>query len=210
MRQLLVEASLISACGAALGWLVSTVTLAGLVQRIPQWLQLIGEPRMDARVAAFATVMTVLTLLFVAVVPVFRARSRQPQAALASGTRGASGRQRGRHALLLVEVALATGLLCAGSIMLRGWLTLHSQDSGMDADRLVAVRSSPAAQTHPAQRSRYNARVADALSRIPGVESVAFIDTPLLQSAVRGSRFVPPAQVRHPGGMDTDVVVSPN
>src|SRR6266545_2315497 len=65
VRQLLVEAALIAASGATLGWLVSVVTLAGLVQQIPRWLQLLGEPRMDERVAVFAIVMTVVTLLFV-------------------------------------------------------------------------------------------------------------------------------------------------
>jgi len=33
---------------------------------------------------------------------------------------------------------------------------------------------------------------------------------PLLQSTVRGSGFVPPRLVPHPGGMDTDVTVTPN
>lgn len=208
VRQLLVEAALIAATGATLGWLVSTATLAALVQQIPQWLQLMGEPGMDGRVALFAVVMTVLTMLFVGL-PVLRATAQAPQAALASGTRSASGKQRGRHALLLVEVALATVLLCAGSIMLRGWMTLYSQDSGMDAGRLIAVRSSPAAQADAVQRSRYNMRVADALRGIPGVEAVAFVDMPLLQSAMRGSRFVQPVPVGHPGGI-TDVTVSRN
>ena len=210
VRQLLVEAALIAASGVTVGWFVSVVTLAGLVRQIPRWLQLLGEPRMDERVAVFAIVMTVLTLLVVGLVPVVRATAQQPQAALASGTRAASGKQRGRYGLLLVEVALATVLLCAGSIMLRSWVTLYSQDSGMDADRLIAVRSFPAAQADAVQRSRYNTRVADALRGIPGVDAVAFIDMPLLQNTVRGSRFVPPAQVRHPGGMDTDVIVSSN
>ncbi len=210
VRQLLVEAAVIATTGALAGWLVSVATLGVLSNQIPRWLQLMGEPRMDARVGLFAVVTTMLTLLFVGFVPAFRATVQAPQAALASGSRAATGAQRGRHALLLVEVALATLLLCAGSIMLRGWIALYSQDSGMDAGRVIAVRSFPATQADAAQRSRYNTRVADALRGIPGVEAVAFIDMPLLQSAVRGSRFVPPAQVSHPAGMDTDVIVSPD
>lgn len=210
VRQLLIEAALIATAGAAAGWLLSLATLGALLNQIPQWLQLMGEPRMDARVGMFALVMTVLTLLLVGLVPAFRATVQAPQAALASGTRSASGRQRGRHILLLVEVALATVLLCAGSIMLRGWITLYSQDSGMDADRVIAVRSVTPGQAEAVQRSRYNTLVADTLRRIPGVEAVAFVDMPLLQSGVKGSRFIPPARVRHPAGMDTDVTVSPN
>jgi predicted permease len=185
-------------------------TLGALINQIPRWLQLMGEPRMDARVGAFALVVTALTLLFVGLVPAFRAIAQAPQAALAGGTRAASGRQGGRHALILVEVALATVLLCAGSIMLRSWMTLYSQNSGMDADRVIAVRSVTPGETDAVQRSRYNTLVADTLRRIPGVEAVAFVDMPLLQSAVKGSRFIPPAQVRHPAGMDTDVTISSN
>jgi predicted permease len=210
VRQLLMEAALIATAGAAAGWLLSAATLGILINQIPRWLQLMGEPRMDARVGVFALFMTVLTLLFVGLLPAFRATIQAPQAALASGTRAASGRQRGRHALLLVEVALATVLLCAGSIMLRGWMTLYSQDSGMDADRVIAVRSVLPGQTDAVQRSRYNTLAADALRRIPEVEAVAFVDMPLLQSAVHGSDFIPPAMVRHPAGMDTDVTVSTN
>ena len=143
VRQLLVEAALISTTGALGGWLVSVATLGALSNQIPRWLQLMGEPRMDLRVGLFAVVTTMLTLLFVGLVPAFRATVQAPQAALASGSRAATGAQRGRHALLLVEVALATLLLCAGSIMLRGWIALYSQDSGMDADRVIVVRSVP-------------------------------------------------------------------
>ena len=80
----------------------------------------------------------------------------------------------------------------------------------MDADRVIAVRSVPPGEPDPVQQSRYNTLVADALRRIPGVEAVAFVDMPLLQSAVRGSQFIPPALVRHPAGMDTDLTVSTN
>jgi len=209
-RQLLVEAGLLSAAGAAAGWAVSTVAFGALVRQVPRWLQLLGEPAMDARVAMFTGVMTVVTVLLVGVVPALRASAQAPQAALASGTRTASGRQRGRHALLVVEVALATVLLCAGSIMLRSWMKLYAQGSGMDADRVIAVRSTPAGLTDAAGRSHYNSLVADAIRRVAGVDAVAFVDMPLLQRAVKGSGFRPPAQVRHPGGMDTDLTVTPD
>jgi putative ABC transport system permease protein len=210
VRQLLVEAALIATTGALAGWFLTAATLNILTSQIPRWIQLMGDPRMDARVGVFASILTVLALLVVGLVPALRATVVAPQAALASGSRAVSGTQRGRHALLMLQVALATVLLCAGSIMLRGWMALYAQDSGMDGDSVIAVRSAPAARADAVQRSRYNTRVAEALRRIPGVEATAFVDMPLLQSAVKGSRFIPPAQVRHPAGMDTDLKVSAN
>src|SRR5204863_5134661 len=109
---LLVEAALIATTGAVAGWLLSVATLGALSRQIPRWLQLLGEPQMDVRVGTFASVMTVLTLLFVGVAPAFRATVQTPQAALAGGSRTASGKQRGRHMLLMLQVALATLLLC--------------------------------------------------------------------------------------------------
>jgi putative ABC transport system permease protein len=213
VRQLVIEAALLAAAGAAAGWLVSAVTFDALARRIPQWLQLLGDPGMDARVVVFAVIMAALTVLVAGVMPALRSSSDAPRAALAGGGRHGSAVRRGRHALLLVEVALATVLLCAGSIMVRGYLTLTAEESGMDADRVIAVRSTPPGLVDVAARNRYNARMAEAIARVPGVEAVSFIDMPLLQSMMKGSNFEPPALQRPmqgPGGIETDVVVTPS
>jgi putative ABC transport system permease protein len=210
MRQLVIEAALLASAGALAGWVVSTVTFDALARRIPRWLQLLGDPGMNARVVVFAVIMAVLTVLVAGVLPALRTASDAPRAALAGGGRHGSAVRRGRHALLLIEVALATVLLSAGSIMLRSWLTLTAQESGMDADRVIAVRSVPPGLPDSPARARYNARMADAIARIPGVEAVSFIDMPLLQSMMKGSNFEPAVPVPGSGGVETDVVVTPN
>ena len=209
LRQLLTEAAVLAVSGAAVGWVVCVVWFGALISRLPKWMQFLGEPRLDFRVAAFAGLLTLLTVVFAGVIPALRAASAAPGARLADGTRQMSGANRGRHALVMVEVALATVLLLAGSIMLRSWLTLHSQDPGMDAGRVIAVRAVPAPPVDRARSSAFNSAVAEALRRVPGVQSVDLVDMPLLQRAVKGSRFVPPARVPHPAGMDTDVMVTP-
>jgi predicted permease len=209
MRQLLTEAAVLALSGAVVGWLLCVVWFGALLSQLPKWMQFLGEPRLDVRVAAFAGFMTLLTLLFAGVIPALRAAKAAPGARLADGNRQVSGGNRGRHALVMVEVTLATVLLLAGSIMLRGWLTLYSQDTGIDADRVIAVRAVPAPPVDPARSSAFNAAVGEALRRVPGVESVDLTDMPLLQRAMKGSRFVPPARVPHPAGPDTDVMVTP-
>ena len=209
-RQLVIEAALLAVAGAAAGWLVSAVTFDALARRIPQWLQLLGDPGMSARVVVFAAIMAALTVLVAGVLPALRSSADAPRAALAGGGRHGSAVRRGRHALLLVEVALATVLLCAGSIMLRSWLTLTAQDSGMDAERVIAVRSTPPGLADAPARNRYNTRMAESIARVPGVQAVSFIDMPLLQSMMKGSNFEPPAQMQAPGGVETDVVVTPS
>ena len=207
-RQLLIEAVLLAAAGAAGGWIVSVATFGALSRRIPEWLQLLGDPGMDARVLIFAAIMAALTVAVAGVLPALRSSADAPRADLAGGGRQGTGARRGRHALLLVEVALATVLLCAGTIMLRGYLALTAQDSGMDADRVIAVRSVPPGLLDAPARTLYNARMAAAIARVPGVEAVAFIDMPLLQSLRAGTDFKPPVTGR--GSDETDVVVTPS
>jgi predicted permease len=209
LRQLLVEAAVLALVGTATGWLVSALAFGAVVRQIPPWMQLLGQPRMEGRAAAFAGLMALLTLAMSAIVPALRASTQKPQTALARESRSASSGRRGRHALLLVQVALGTLLLSAGSIMLRSWLRLYGEASGIDAENVIAVRSLPAGLTDAPGRTRYNRAVAEAVRRVPGVRSVAFADLPLLQQAMRGSPFVPPARVKDEAGMETDLTVTP-
>jgi predicted permease len=210
IRQLLIESAVLACAGGAVGWALTAAGFAAVVRRVPAWLQLLGEPHLDLRTAGFAAVLTVLTVLLAGVLPALRASAAAPRAHLAAGSGHSRAARGSRHVLIGVEVALAMTLLSAGTLLLRSWITLYSQDTGMDADRVVAVRAVPDGPlTDPARIAAFNARLAGAVGRIPGVVSVDLVDMPLLQRAVRGSEFVPPAIVRHPAGMDTDVTVTP-
>jgi hypothetical protein len=208
VRQLLVEAGLLAFIGASTGWFLNTALFRLIANQIPQWLQLMGEPRLDTRVAAFAGVLALLTLVVGGLMPAIRASTQAPRNALV-GARHTGSDRRGRHTLVFFEVALATVLLCAGSIMLRGWMKLYAQETGMDADRLIALRTLPTGIVDTAGRRQHNTMIAEAVGRVPGVASLAMIDMPLLQKAIKGSGFIPPAVVPHPAGMETDVMVTP-
>ena len=209
VRQLLVEAALLATAGAAAGWFLCFIWFGAVLRRLPIWMQLLGEPTLDWRAGMFALFLTGLTLVVAGLIPAWRASRAAPRERLAAANQQVSGSDRGRHALIFVEVSLATVLLVAGSIMLRSWVTLYAQHSGMDADRVIAVRAVPPPPSDAARRTAFNARAAEAVARVPGVESVALVDLPLLQRARRGTAFVPPAKVLHPAGMDTEVMVTP-
>jgi predicted permease len=209
VRQLLMEAAVVAAIGAAVGWTLSMVASAAISRQIPRWLQLLGEPRLDQRAFAFAALLALLTVA-AGIVPALRASSDAPRAWLASGDRQATGRRRGQHLLVLAEVTLATLLTAAGGLMLRSWINLYSEDRGIDAEHLIAVRTVPVQQADAVARTQHNVRMAAAVRSVKGVSAVAFVDMPLLQRAIKGSGFVPPRRVLHPAGMDTDVRVTPD
>jgi putative ABC transport system permease protein len=211
LRQLLVESSVLAIVGVSMGWLISVATFRAVVGQVPRWLQLLGEPRLDGRAAVFAGLLAILVVVFAGALPALQAAARARYGWAAAGwlSRHSTTIPRGRHVLLLAQVALATVLLCAGTIMLRSWIALYAEPIGMTADRVIAVRAVPHLSTDAASRTRFNASLADAIRRLPGVESVSFVDFPLLQKAMKGSPFVPPREANGSGGMETDVTVTP-
>jgi predicted permease len=211
LRQLLVESSLLAIVGVGVGWLISVATFRAVVAQVPRWLQLLGEPQLDGRAAVFAGLLAILVVVFAGVFPALQAAARARYGWAPAGwlSRHSTTIPRGRHVLLLGQVALATVLLHAGTIMLRSRIVLYAEPIGMAADRVLAVRTVPHVSTDAASRTRFNANLADAIRRLPGVESVSFVDLPLLQKAMKGSSFVPSRQATGSGAMETDVTITP-
>jgi putative ABC transport system permease protein len=212
LRQLMIESSVLAVAGVGAGWLMSVATFHFVASQVPRWLQLLGEPRLDGRAAVFAGVLAILVVVFAGVFPAFQAAARARFGWAPAGwlSRHSTTIPRGRHVLLLAQVALATVLLCAGTIMVRSWIALYAEPIGMAADRVIVVRAVPHVSNDAASRTRFNASIADAIRRLPGVESVSFVDLPLLQKAMKGSSFVPPRQAIGSGAMETDVTITPD
>jgi putative ABC transport system permease protein len=210
MRQLLVESSVLAIVSSLAGWCVAFVTLEVMTARIPSRLQLIGEPHLNARALALTMGCTVLVVFACGLAPTVawccRAAGRLPVAGHTF-----SPRRRGRGVIAL-EVALSTVLLAGGAVLLHSWLRLQSADVGVDATRVMVIRSVPSGPFSAPDRVRYTQRVVDALRRVPGAEAVSFTDVPILSRSLRGSSFIPPLSI--PGTaaarQDTDMLVGPH
>jgi putative ABC transport system permease protein len=143
------------------------------------------------------------------VLPVFAQSWRPRERTLTFVGRTFSPPRRGRG-LIALEVALSTVLLAAGAILLHSWMRLQSEDPGVDAARVMVIRSVPSGPFNATVRVRYNQRVADALRSIPAAESVSFTDVPVLSRSMRGSPFIPPFTAAGSSGeMETDMLISP-
>ena len=207
VRQLVVETAVLAGAAGALGWFVAYAIVEIAVSRLPTSLQLVGEPRMNERVLLLTLLVSSIVVVGCGVLPAML--STRPRADHVLHEARNVSRRRDRWTLVALEVALATTLLAAGAIMLHSWLRLQAEDIGIDASRVMVVRSMPGGTFDPTARMLYVTRVADAFRSIPGVESVAFTDAPILSRGMRGSYFVRPFAVRGPEGMDTDQYVSP-
>jgi putative ABC transport system permease protein len=207
-RQLVMETALLATAAGILGWIIAQVTFDVVVSRIPAWLQLVGEPRMELRALVLTIGASMATVLACGVLPAVVSTRDVAGGTLLREGRHTSGRA-GKWMLVAGEIALAMILLAAGAIMLHGWVRLQSEEIGVDGSRIMVVRSVPGGPFDATARMLYRGRLFDALRRLPGAEAVAFTDAPLLSRAMRGSRFIPPFEVRGPEGMDTDLLVSP-
>ncbi len=176
VRQLLVEAAVLSVIGAALGiggCLVGRDVLDALV---PADLYRATAVDIDARVASFTAGLMVATMLLFGVLPTLRGTRLSPGAVLrasASRTTSGSSARRTQRVLVAAEVALAVMLLIGGGVLLRSFARLNSVPLGFDRTRtLTAELYLPDAKY--AELATVRAFYRDAterLRRLPGVSA---------------------------------------
>jgi putative ABC transport system permease protein len=141
-RLLLAESALLAFAGSLCGLAVA-VWGTELLSRIgaghlPAWTVV----RMDYRVLAFATAVSVMTALLCGIVPARRAARPDLHAAMEPGTasrRIAGGRLRLRQVLVIGEIAMSFVLLVGAGLLLRSFAKLVQVDPGFRPEQLLAV-----------------------------------------------------------------------
>jgi putative ABC transport system permease protein len=143
VRQLLTESVLLASIGGGLGIALGAAILRAAPSIVPPGvLPPVLTLGFDARVAAFGALASLVVGILFGLVPAGRATGRSLVKALASGSRGASGRG-GRLRGLLVsgEVAAAVLLLCGAGLLLRTLLVVAGGDTGyrVESDRVLTL-----------------------------------------------------------------------
>lgn len=188
MRGLLVEGLLLSAIGAALGVLVAWWSVEAVGALLPPALFRLSEIAINARVLTVAVLTSLVTGTVFGLLPAWQ-HSRLTLAATlvqntGGGTSGAT-RRRLRTGIMVAEVALAVVLLVGASLFLASFANVMRLDLGFDYKPLTLVRVNAIPRSVPpegraAERARASALVEDArqaVARVPGVASVAFMGT---------------------------------
>jgi predicted permease len=166
--------------GGALGVLVAALGFRPFVQFWPGALPRADEIQLDWRVLLFALTASLVSGLLFGLAPALRAPVREVEQALRAGGRTLAGGSRRLHSgFVISEIALAVVLLVAAGMLGRSLLRLSSLNPGVNTRNVLVTRMalSPAALAHPD-----GIRVAwqDVLARarrVPGVESIAAVDT---------------------------------
>jgi len=197
IRQLLSEALLLALLAGALGLLVAVWTVDALQTMNPASLPRLDELSVDGRALAFGLLISLLTGAFFGLFPALQASRPDLNETLKEGGRsgGASGRQRVRGALVIVQVALSVALLIGAGLLLRSFSKLQDVKPGFEPNNLLTMRISlPRSRYRENQEAwAYYTRLLRETKALPGVQDAAL--TSLVPMAGRG----PSTEVEIPG-----------
>jgi len=175
--QMLTEGVVLSLVGGFAG-----IGLAYLGVSVFRAVNPAGIPRVeavsvDARILAFAVLLSVATGIAFATAPALRLGRSGALAALRSGVRagGAIGGQRFRNTLVAVELGLAVELMIGAGLFVNSFLRLQSVDPGFDAEDAVTMAITLNSRYESAeQQVVFFEQLLDGVSAQRGVVSAAY------------------------------------
>ncbi|MFI5311629.1 MAG: ABC transporter permease [Gemmatimonadales bacterium] len=176
-RQLLTESIVLATAGGVVGVALGAVALPLLARLVPFSLPVAQAPTIDARVLAFAALLTAVTGVGFGVVPALRASSASLDA-LREGARAGGGRRaRLRSALVVAEVVASVVLLVSAGLLMRALDRVLSTDPGFRTDGVLSLRTEPPRPRYDsvAARQLFYTKVLESVRALPGVESAAYI-----------------------------------
>jgi putative ABC transport system permease protein len=178
VRQLLTESLLLSAAGAAAGWLLAHWLVGAVSQFLPEVWQRMGEVRLDAGVFGFTLILAVLTGLLFGLAPALGATKVNLNDALKNGARSASTgrpRLRLRSTLVVLEVSLALMLLVGSGLLLKSFANLRRVELGFNPDNVLtmSLRLPHSRYPEPAQRVNFFQQTLANVRQLPAVQSAA-------------------------------------
>ncbi len=178
MRQAVVESLVLSLSGGALGLTLAAGALRAGAGWLPESLPRIQEIGIDWRVAAFATVVAVLTGLICGLAPAVTASRTKVSESLKEGgptVTSGSGHARLRAALVIGQIAVAQVLLVASSLLLFSFAKMREVDPGFRPDHLLTAAYSLPQIRYSTQTlvNEFNHELVRRLKQIRGIQSVA-------------------------------------
>lgn len=155
VRQILVESLLLAVLGGVLGLALGAVILQVAPALLPPDLLPGGvHLRFDVRLLTFSIGATLLVGVLFGLAPAWQATRMAPARAIASESRGTTGRGGNlRNALVVAEVATAVVLLCGAGLLLRTLFAMQSVDRGYRAEGTLSVLVDPLGDRYPSKQS---------------------------------------------------------
>jgi putative ABC transport system permease protein len=178
IRQLLAESFLIAVAGALLGFLLAQWLSRSLVAFLSTTgNSLFIDLRPDLPILAFTTAVAMLTCVLFGLAPAVRATRVSPQAAMKSGSRGATTSQERfglRRFLVIAQVAMSLVLLFGAILFTRTLRNLLTVEAGFqETGILVADLDYSQLNIPQASRLEYKQQLLERARALPGVDAAA-------------------------------------
>jgi predicted permease len=215
VRQCLTESALLGLTGGVLGVLLAYIGIRPFLAFWPGNLPRAQEVQLDWRVMLFAVSISLLSGFLFGLAPALRAPARHLEETLRSGSRTITAAARRLHSIFVVsEIALALVLLAAAAMLGRTLLRVSSLDPGLNIQNVLITRMalSPGVLADPGRIRPAWQDVIDCASHVPGVQSVAIVDTVPMREGVNQIGYWPSANVPPENQLPTALAtsVSPN
>jgi len=177
-RQLLTESVILAALGGVLGVGVAYGGVQVLLKIMPIDLTFFSPIRVDARVMAFAALISVTTGVVFGLAPALHASRANLKDALTSRSGGLTariGRVEMRGLFVVAQIALSVVLLIGAGLLARTLIKLQRVDLGFDTSNLLTMefRLPATKYSQPAQISEFFTRALAEIRAVPGVTSAA-------------------------------------
>jgi putative ABC transport system permease protein len=213
VRQLVTEAVVLGLLASSLAVLVAGVGLdllrASLPAETARFVEGWDNLRLDGRLAVLMPALAIGVGLLVGLFPAMAATRAPLMEASREGDRGAGHRrQRGRQALVVVEIASALAILIAAGLTLAGGVRLVNQPGGFDAQGVLTLQIPlPDSKYHePDSRREFFRDLLERVEAIPTVERAALANVvpgagwnPALPLVVEHQPLPDPARRPHAG-----------
>jgi putative ABC transport system permease protein len=174
-RQLLVESTLLSLLGGALGLIVGLWSISGLAAVLPDTIAYVNLKtiRIDSVVFLFTLAISIVTGILFGLAPALNAAHTDVHAALKAGGRGvATGRSFTRSVLVVAEVALSMILLVGAGLLIRSFARLSRVDPGFDASHVLTMQLGMGGHfSNDQEFASFNVQMLERVRAVPGVEA---------------------------------------
>jgi putative ABC transport system permease protein len=149
---------------------------------MPPLLPAAVMPELDPEVVVATLVVSMFAGIVFGMAPALHAVAGNLREALASGARGGTAgrrRKRLRNAFVVVEVAVALGLLTGAGFLMEAFDGIVRDDPGFEADGVLAFRLSVLEDRYADDAAvvAYERELVRVLEEIPGVEAVAVMSS---------------------------------
>ena len=179
IRQLLTESVLLSVAGGIVGLVFAYWMLDVLRSLGPTNIPRLPAIRMDGRVLAFTSAISLLTAILFGLVPALRTSKLNLSEALKDGARNVAGgrHERLRKLLVISELALSLVLLISAGLLIRSFMSVERVNPGFDPQNLLGMRLSVAGTSYKGERSEiFYRELLERVRRMPGVKSAGITD----------------------------------